>query len=230
MRRILQSVMVLFFASLAYAQNEQLIDSVVAVVNSAPIFQSDWEVAVRYEALMNGRPPESYSLQEQQSVFHRLEDQILIRQQMRGFELTPLTEDDVQSRLRQLRSQLPGASSDEGWNRDLEQSGLLESEVVERLRDQIEIERFLEYRMRPMVRVDQRSVQKYYREQYLPELKKNGAEEVPLAQVSDKIREILTQQRMEQQTALWLQTLREAADIRISKPSPDSSAEITQSK
>jgi hypothetical protein len=230
MRRILQFAMLLTFSSLALAQNVQLIDSVVAVVNSSPIFQSDWEVAVRYEALLNGRTPESYSEEEQRAVFHRMEDHVLIRQQMRGFEVTPVTDDELHLKVRELRAQLPGASTEEGWKKLLDQSGLLESDVRERLRNQIEVERFLVYRLKPTVRVDQRTVQTYYREQLLPELKKQGADEVPFAQVSGKIREILTQQRMEEQTALWLQMLRDGADIRITSSDSNSPTETTQSR
>jgi hypothetical protein len=232
MRRFLQHValLVTIISTYAFTQNDRVIDSVVAVVNSSPIFQSDWEVAVRFEALMNGRSPEAFTPDEQRGVFNRLVDQILIHQQTRGFELAPISTDEIQERVREVRAQLPGASREDVWNKILVQNGITAEEVADRLRSQLEVVRFLEYRMRPMVRVDQRAVTQYYREQFLPELKKQGGQEVPLAQVSDKIREILTQQRMEEQTALWLQTLRDTADIRISTPGAGATTEMTQSK
>lgn len=231
MKRILQlAILVVLLSPVLRAQYEQVIDSVVAVVNSSPVFQSDWEIAVRYEGLMNGRAPESFTPDEHRAVFNRLVDQVLVRQQMRGFELVPITGQDVQSRLREVRNQLPGASTDEGWKSLLAQNDITEAEVSERIRVQLEVLRFLDYRMRPMVRLEQRAVSKYYREVLVPDLRKQGIEEPPLSQVSDKIREILTQQRMEEQTALWLQTLREVADIRIASTGSPAPMVMTQTK
>ncbi len=181
---------------------------------------------------MSGRGVESFNQDEQRAVFNRLVDQELIRQQMRGFELGTLSDEDIQIRVREVREQLAGAAKEEDWKNMLDRYGITEADVNDRIRTQLEMERFLEYRLRPLVRVDYRTITRYYREQFLPELKKKGGKEVPLSEVSEKIREILTQQRMGEQTALWLQTLREGADIRFTNASAASSAkvEVTQSK
>ena len=84
-----------------------------------------------------------------------------------------------------------------------------------RVRSQLEVLRFLDSRFRPTVRVEFRAIQLYYREQFLPELHRQGGKDIPLSEVAPKIREILTQQRINEQVAAWLQSLREQADIRI---------------
>lgn len=231
-RRFQLAVAVFLFGTIAFAQSRQVIDSVLAVVNGAPMFQSDWEIALRCEALMSGRSVDAFGQEEQRAVFNRLVDQELIRQQMRGFELGTLTDEDIQTKVREIRAQLASAAKDEEWQRMLDRYGVTEPDVSERVRVQLEVERFLEYRLRPLVRVDYRTITRYYREQFLPELKKKGGAEVPLSEVSEKIREILTQQKMGEQTALWLQTLREGADIRFTNTSAPSPAEVevTQSK
>ncbi|HWR16516.1 MAG TPA: SurA N-terminal domain-containing protein [Terriglobales bacterium] len=221
MKRIAQLAgLVLMLGALCFAQGEVL-DRVIAVVNDTPIFQSDWEVALRCEAMLNSREPESFTPEEQRDVFNRMVDQELIRQQIRGFLMTPVSDGDVLAKMKEVRSQFPGAESDKRWRAMLEQHGITESEFRARIRNQVEILRFLELRLRPLVRVDFRTVSNYYREQYLPEVRKQGGKEQPLNEVSGKIREILTQQRMDEQVAVWLQTLRESAVIEFSPPAAD---------
>jgi hypothetical protein len=227
MRCFLQLVLVITFAA-GIAKSGEVLDRVVAIVNNTPILQSDWEMALRAEALLDGRNPESFNDLEQRAVFDRLVDQELVREQMRGFVISPVTEEEVNTRLQQVRNQASAAKSDEKWKQMLAQAGLNEQEVKSRIRLQLEILRFLDTRFRPTVRVDYRSIQQYYRDRFLPELHKQGGTDVPLSEVSPKIREILTQQRMDEQIANWLQTLREQADIRV--PGAKQNREVGQNK
>jgi parvulin-like peptidyl-prolyl isomerase len=227
MRRTLQLVLfAVLFAATAIAG--EVLDRVVAIVNNTPIFQSDWEMALRVEALLDARNPESFTPAEQRSVFERLVDQELLREQMRGFAVNPVTDDDVNARIQEIRSQIAGGKSDESWKQDLAQAGLSEQELRSRVRLQLEILRFLDNRFRPIVRVEFRTIQQYYRDQFLPELHKRGGSDVPLSEAAPKIREILTQQRMDEQITSWLQTLREQADIRV--PGAKSNRELVENK
>jgi hypothetical protein len=232
MKRVVQFAIVLVLTGISLAaQQGEVIDRVVALVNSEPILQSDWEIALRCEAMMEGRRAESFTESERQSVFNRLVDQELIREQMKGLSTTPVGEAELDEKLREVRAQMTGASNDKTWQEMLDRSGVTEAELRSRVRVQLETLRYLDEHFRPLARVDFRSVQRYYREQYLPELKKKGAPEVPLAQVSDKIREILVQQRIDEQITIWLQTLRESAEIRIPKGiSAEEKLQVTESK
>lgn len=216
MRRLLQ-ILLMMCAVAAGAQQAQVLDRMLAVVNNVPVFLSDWETAVRWEALMQERSAESFTVAEQRDVFNRMVDQELVRQQMKGFELKPISEEEVKRRLEDARSQIQGASTDEGWKKVLAEHGLNEDEAQAKVRSERELMRFLDVRLKPLVRVDYRTIQNYYRNEYLPALRKQGAKEVPLTEVIDKIREILTQQRLTEQTNIWMETLRAAAEIRYPK-------------
>jgi peptidyl-prolyl cis-trans isomerase SurA len=226
MRRLLQLALVV--TSLAGMQAGEVLDRIVAIVNNTPIFQSEWELALRCEALLDERAPESFNKTEQRAVFDRLVDQELLHEQMRGFMMASVAEDEVNARWKSVRQQIPGAKSDEDWNRMLAKAGVTEEELRTRIRRQLEVLVFLDTRFRPTVRVDYRTIQKYYREQFLPELHKQGGREMSLSEAVPKIREILTQQRMDEQVTSWLQTLREQADIRI--PSAPKDGEVGQKK
>jgi len=69
--------------------------------------------------------------------------------------------------------------------------------------------------LRPGIQVDSRSVESYYRDKLLPELRHSGSAEVPLEQVAPKIRELLAQQRMNDLLADWIRALRSESDIRL---------------
>lgn len=203
MRRIVHLVLFVVLAAGSVFAGEVL-DRIAAIVNNKPILQSDWEMALRTEALMSGRDPESFNEAEQRAVFNRLVDQELLVEQMRGFAMNPVTDNEVNARVRDLRGQTLSSKSDESWQQLLAQAGLSEQELKVRVRTQLEILRFIDTRFRPTIRVDYRTIQQYYRDQFLPELHKQGGGDVPLSEVAPKIREILTQQRMDEQATTWL--------------------------
>jgi len=75
--------------------------------------------------------------------------------------------------------------------------------------------RLVDARLRPAVQIDAKSIEAYYRDQFVPKLKQTGASEVPLADVSAKIRELLTEQRVSEMLVSWLQTLRSEGQVHI---------------
>lgn len=206
------------------ARAADVLDRILAIVNNTPVLLSDWDEAWRCEALLAGRTPESYSETEQKEVFQRLVDQELLRQQMRTYLLLPVTAEQVQQQLKNVRTQLAGGD-DVRWKALLDRVGVTEEELTRRLRHEMEVERFLEARFRAGIRVDDRTVSRYYRDEFLPELRRAGGKDLPLEEVAGKIREIIIQQRMTEQANGWIQTLREQADIQIPAEVPTSSTD-----
>ncbi len=228
MRRFCQLVLLLAcLAGSCWAG--EVLDRVVAIVNNTPIFQSDWELALRCEALLDGRSPETLNSSEQREVFDRLVDQELLREQMRGYMATTVTDEEVNARLKEIRDQIEAGKTDAQWHELLKSADVSEEELKSRIRTQLEVLRYLDSRFRPTVRVDFRTIQIYYREQFLPELHRQGGQDIPLSEVAPKIREILTQQRINEQVTSWLQTLREQADIRIPS-APKQEAQVVEKK
>lgn len=192
----------------------EVLDRILAIVNNTPILLSDWDEAWRCEALLSGRSPESYTEAEQQDVFRRLIDQELLRQQMRTYLLSPLTAEDVQKELKDVRTQLSG-DDEAKWKSLLTSTGVTEAELTRRLRHEMEVQRFVDARFRATIRVDDRAVARYYREEFLPQVRRAGGKDIPIDEVAGKIRELLTQQRINEQLNGWEQALREQADIEI---------------
>lgn len=215
LRRSLHLALVLLFSTaaiLAYAGD--VVDRIVATVNGHPVLQSDWDEAVAYEAFADARPPGSFTPDERRAALDRLIDQELVREQIEHADFQHATAADVDRRIQDIRKLHPDAADADGWTVSLQRYGLSESELREKVAIELDGMRAIDAHLRPSVHVDSRSVEAYYQEKLLPELRQSGAAEVPLEQVAPKIRELLAQQRMNDLLANWIRTLRSESDIR----------------
>ncbi len=192
----------------------EIVDRIVVTVNGHAILLSDWDEALRYEALVNGRPLTSLTPDDRKATLNRLVDQELLREQMEGISFPHATVEQINQQVAQIRKQLPEAASDDAWRALLARYGFAEAEFRDRVAAQLDTLRFLDQRLRPSVHIDAASIETYYREKFLPELRKTGAAEAPLAEVSPKIEELLAQERMDQLLADWLRDLRQQSSIR----------------
>jgi hypothetical protein len=220
------ALLLLLLAGIASAQEIETIDRIIATVNRTPVLQSEWEDSLRYEAFLQGRPPQSFTEAERQASLGRLIDRVLIEQQMQA-DYSP-TKEEVAAKLQDIRQQLKGADSDQGWQEMLRQYGLTETALSRATENQLKIMRFVELRLRPTVRVDRNDIADYYNEKLVPDLKKAGVEPQPLEKVSARIRELLVQQRIELVLEDWLVNLRAQSEVHYTQqsgePAPPSQA------
>ena len=67
--------------------------------------------------------------------------------------------------------------------------------------------RLVDAHLRPAVQIDSKTIEAYYRDKFVPQLKQSGVGDVPLADVSAKIRELLTEEKVNELMVSWLQSL-----------------------
>jgi hypothetical protein len=214
------AVAVLLMTACGPLRAGEIIDRIVATVNGHAILLSDCDEALRYEALVNGKPLEGITPADRRAVLERLVDQELLREQMEGLAYQHVSPAEVQQQVGQLRAQL-GAATDEAWRALLARYGFTAEDLASRVAAQLDTLRFLDLRLRPSVHIDRDSVATYYREKFLPELRKSGAGDVPLPEVSRKIEELLAQQRMDELLNDWIRSLRQQSRIReLPMPGP----------
>jgi peptidyl-prolyl cis-trans isomerase SurA len=202
----------------------QVIERIVATVNGEAILQSEWEEAARYECLLNQRTVSTLMQKDLADVLDRLVDQHLIEQQMQSAAANPISTQELSRKMQELREQVAGqgqsksagGSEDEAaWQRALQQYGLEETTVQRRLELQVTILHFIDTRFRAGVHIEDAEIERYYTEQFEPELHRRGGTLPPLAQVTAQIREILTQQTINQRFSAWLNSLRAQASIEV---------------
>lgn len=201
-----------------------VIDRIVATVNGHIILQSDWDEAMCYEALSGNRKLTDFSEEERRAVLNRLIDQELLREQMKPSDFPQVSDTEFAARIAEVRKQYPEAADEQGWQAILLRYHLTEKDFHAHIRQQIELMRLVDARLRPAVEIDSKSIEAYYHEQFVPKLKQTGAAEVPLAEVSGQIRELLTQQKVGELLVSWLHTLRSEGQVSV-PGSPDSGAD-----
>ncbi|MFZ0279570.1 MAG: SurA N-terminal domain-containing protein [Candidatus Sulfotelmatobacter sp.] len=217
------TVLALLLAALWLAPepgSAQVIDRIVATVNGHVILQSDWDEALCYEALLTNRTLAQFTDDDRRAVLDRLIDLELLRGQMKSADFLHATDAEVAARVANARKQYPQATSPETWDALLAQYHLTEKDLFAHVRQQIDVMRLVDARLRPTVEIDSKSIEAYYRDKFVPKLKQSGASEVPLADVSAKIRELLTEQKVSELLVSWLQTLRSEGQIRIPGATP----------
>lgn len=213
--------LVLLSASTLCARAADLIDRIVATVNGHVILQSDWDDAVRYEAFVEGRSLSQLTDQDRGRALDRLIDQELLREQTQGADVPQPPAEDVQQRIQEIQKQ-HDAAVPAAWQSALARYGLDQNQLESHIAHDISVLRQVEARLRPAVQIAPQTIESYYRDTFLPELRKAGAQAVPLAQVSGKIREILTEQKVNELFSSWLQSLRSESKISTAVPASSS--------
>jgi peptidyl-prolyl cis-trans isomerase SurA len=222
-RTLALALSVAFFAPAAVTSaHSEVIDRIVATVNGRVILQSDWDEALCYQALVSNRPLDQFTDDERRAVLDRLIDQELLREQMKSADFRHATEAEVQARIAEARKQYPQAATDEGWVTLLARYHVTVKDFYSRVQQQIDVMRLVDARLRPAVQIDSKSIEAYYRDQFVPKLKESGAADVPLAEVSARIRELLTEQKVSEMLVSWLQTLRSEGNVHIPGLTPAS--------
>lgn len=198
----------------------EVIDGVVAVVNHNPIFRSDWQEAVCFEAFMQQRSVSAISEEERRKALERVIDRRLLHAQMGDSRYLQPSEADLEQQIDKLRQQLPGGNDEVAWQKTMASYGLSDATLREHLRSEMQVMNFIEARLRPNVHIQPEEVEGYYRNELLVAQQRTGAKPVALQDVEPKIRELLTQQRINELLDAWLHNLRQQAEIQTTVPLP----------
>jgi peptidyl-prolyl cis-trans isomerase SurA len=197
------------------ARAGDVIDRIVATVNGHIILQSDWDEALSYESLLNGRPLSQFTEDDRRAVLDRLIDQELLGEQMKSAFFQHASESEAAARLAEARKQYPEAATAEGWQAVLARFELSEKNLLAHVQQQIDLMRLVDARLRPAVQIDSKTIEAYYREKFIPQLKPAAAGENPPAEVAAKIRELLTEEKVNELMVSWLQSLRSESKVSI---------------
>jgi hypothetical protein len=139
---------------------------------------------------------------------------------MKSADFRHATEAEAASRIAEARKQYPQGAGDQTWQSLLAQYHLTEKDVLSHVQEQIDVMLLVDARLRPAVQIDAKSIEAYYRDKFVPQLKQSGAGDVPLGEVSAKIRELLTQEKVNELLVSWLQNLRSESQVRLPGVTP----------
>jgi hypothetical protein len=213
-----------------FASAGEVIDGIVATVNRQPLFQSDWEEAICFEAFMQQKPIAQVTQADRVKALQRLIDRQLLQAQMGNKTFLQPSPDDIEKDVAKLRVQVPNGDDDGSWQKLLASYGLTPDILKAHLLTEVRVMNFVEVRLRPNVHVQPEEIEAYYKSQLLPDLKKDGGKVIALDEVAPRIRELLVQQRMDEMLDAWLHNLRQQAEIHSTVPIPAEAAVAEQNR
>ncbi len=190
------------------ADETQLVDRVLAVVDEDPILASEVDQVVALGLL----EPAS---EEEDEAFRRRVLDGLIEQRLRfheidryGFAEVPLEEVDDQYAA--IEERLGGQAALAARLAELE---LDEEGLRQLLARQLMVLIYVEERLGPRVLIGLDDIQAYYDETLVPAMRERRQPVPAVAEVRERIREVLRQQRLNDEIDLWTEELRLDADI-----------------
>jgi peptidyl-prolyl cis-trans isomerase SurA len=193
----------------------EVIDRLVAVVNRQIITLGDVEKEMKLQELdpltgdLTGVSSSQQQKVTQEQLVQRLIEQALIREQIQQFPGLEIADEQVESQIAEIEKKVGGAGK-------LAQMKVDIGAIRDRLRWQLQVMKFIDYRFRQFVVVDTKEIEAYYQNQFLPELQKRNVPSAPaLAEVEERIRKIVTEEKLNTQVDEWLASLRKDATIEI---------------
>lgn len=192
----------------AVAGQQEPVDRVLAVVDEETILASDVEQVIAL-GLVERQEEES------EEAFRQRALQELIEQKLRFHEIdrygfTELPVQRVEEELAEIRHR---HADDGDWQARLAELGLDEQGVKALVARQLLVFTYIEERLGPRVFVSLEDIREYYDTVLVPEMNRRGAAVPPIDEVREQIREVLRQQRLNEELERWTEELRRDADI-----------------
>jgi hypothetical protein len=193
----------------------EVVDRVIASIGNDAITQSDAEDEYRLERFLEGESPQGQPDPAQlDAARDRLIDQrlLLLEAETEGGELPDLPE-EAGKLLDQTRKKFPDQTA---YERALQSLGMDEQTLLRRLALQVVTLRLIDQRLRPAAWVEQKEIETYYQNVFVPEHERRAAgPPPPLEDVEAQIREILVQQKIDGLLTTWLNELRSSHQVKI---------------
>jgi hypothetical protein len=200
-------------ALLMMTARAEVVDRTIAIVNHHLVTWSDLDEQMRFEAFENGRALKNLGEAERRAAFDHLVQYRILRDQMQG--TVPAAAAEVDSRIAELRAGWRMEKDDTKWAATLQSYGLNKAELQSLVANQLEILKFMDFRVRPLVRITRAEAEEYYTNTLVPQLLARGQSPEEPEQVMPKIRELLVEQKMNREMEKWLQNLRAQSSVQI---------------
>ncbi len=185
----------------------ETLDRVVASVDYQAITDRDVEIEYRYEQILNGKQPgRTPDAPTRNAVRDRLVEQALLAQEIPDSHLPPVTQDTLAGDLAGIQKKFAGPEAFEGA---LKEAGINTRQLLDRLRLGDSISALIDARLRPQAWVEQSEIETYFNETFLPTFKQQNPGPPPsLDEVKDKIRAILTEEKINKLLDEWISDLK----------------------
>ncbi len=206
---ILLVILAVMAASIPGVGAQQVVDRIVARVEGDILLQSDLRELGAYQQFLGGPvEPESKRLDE-------LIDQWIIDHEAEAAQFAHPSEEDVTSALQQEVKSMGG---EQEFQAKLKTQGFSLTAVRQILRREIFFSRYLDYKFRHAAQVDAAIEEKYYKDEFAPQMAARGQAAPPIDSVREQIHELLVQKEITARAEQWLAESRARLKIEVMAP------------
>jgi hypothetical protein len=185
----------LFLLVAAESVRAEVIDKVVAVVDGHIITSSDMRQERDILMRLNEKP-----IDDDKALVQQLIDNYLIETQIADFPGIDVTDAEVTEELQ----------------KSVAREGAPPQALREAVRLRIRMQKYFEERFGQFIHPTDEDVRKYYADVFVREAEKRGLNPIPpLEQVSDMIRNNVTQESLHHEVTIWLEASRRRSNIEV---------------
>ncbi len=191
------------------ALHADVVDQIAAVVDEEVITFSDLQWLIDFRGFDVPDDPQQrrdFYL----SILDQVIDQKLIAMEAEQTPIITITDQDVEAQIAAYKKRF---ASEEEFRKKLAEMQMSLYEFHQLIRRQLAVNEFIEKRFKPFIIVLPNDIEQYYREQFLPKLKELNQPIPALEVVEESIRQILTEQRTNEELERWLRTARRRARV-----------------
>ena len=207
------AILGLFLFAVPVLHAGEVLDGIAVTVNGHVILLSDWRDEVRYECFVTGRTLQGVTSQDRKGALDRLIDQELLREQMGTSELRSASPEEVEKQIGDVKNDYARDHGAQPWSAALVSHHLTEADIKNHIALELSQLRLVDAHLRPSIQVDPAAIEAYYRDHLAPQAP--GGQQISLKEATPKIRELLTQEKMNQLLSSWLESLHSQAQIRM---------------
>jgi hypothetical protein len=183
---------------------QEVMDRIVARVETDIILQSDVRQLSRYQAFLDGKP------QSDADILNRLIDQWIVRSEAGVARFPQPSDEDVNRSIERLKRSF---SSPEEFQTRQRQNGITDDEIRRFVSAQLYLSNYLDSRFRPSIQIDEKSIEEFYRSRVVPRAESRNQTPPTLENARDFIQEALVQQAINEQADRWLKESRSRVRI-----------------
>jgi parvulin-like peptidyl-prolyl isomerase len=187
------------FGLAVLAGAQEVVDRIVAKVDTGIILLSDVQELRRYQLLVDGKS------QNEEQALDRLIDQWIVRTEAKAALFPQPSDAEVQRSLERLKKSF---SSPEEFEERLKQSGLTEEDLERILKSQNYLSNYLDTRFRASSQVSDQDIEQFYQTRIVPRAESRGQKPPTIEAARGYIQEALIQRAINQQADRWLQESR----------------------
>jgi hypothetical protein len=195
----------------APSQISATVDRIVARVEGDIILLSEVRELTAYQQLIDGRS------QSPQDLIKALVEQWVVRTEAQESRFPSTPPADIDAELNRIQNTFPNPQA---YRDRLAAAGLTPQALRRIVEQQLYLERYLDYKFRPAVQIDDQAVLQYYEEELTPALRARGQTLPPLDEVSDRIREVLVQRSITERADTWFEETKSRLQIEITPAPP----------